>query len=53
MVIVRESQYRESDFYDLGWVRLGLTILTSQYGVIMYIISMQSEIYSLNLYLSC
>ena len=53
MVIVIESQYRESDFYDLGWERLSLTILTSQYGVIMYIISMQSEIYSFNLYLSC
>ena len=53
VVIVIESQYRESDFYDLGWERLSLTILASQYGVIMYIISMQSEIYSLNLYLSC
>ena len=53
MVIVIESQYRESDFYDLGWERLSLTILASQYGVIMYLISMQSEIYSLTLYLSC
>ena len=53
VVIVIESQYRESDFYDLGWERLSLTILMSQYDIIMYIISMQSEIYSLNLYLSC
>ena len=53
VVIVIESQYRESDFYDLGWERLSLTILMSQYDIIMYVISMQSEIYSLNLYLSC
>ena len=53
VVIVIESQYRESDFYDLGWERLSLTILMSQYDVIMYIISVQSEIYLLNLYLSC
>ena len=53
MAIVIESQYRESDFYDLGWERLSLTILMSRYDIIMYIISMQSEIYSLNLYLSC
>ena len=53
VVIVIESQYRESDFYDLGRERLSFTILMSQYDIIMYIISMQSEIYSLNLYLSC
>ena len=53
VVIVIESQYRESDFYDLGWERVSLTILMSQYDIIMYIISMQSEIYLLNLYLSC
>ena len=53
VVIVIESQYRESDFYDLGWERLSLTILMSQYDIIMYTISMQSEIYSLNFYLSC
>ena len=45
------------------WVeRVSLTILMSQYDqkpitfwydIIMYIISMQSEIYLLNLYLSC
>ena len=29
VVIVIESQYRESDFYDLGWERLSLTILMS------------------------
>ena len=53
VVIIIESQYRESDFYDLGRERLSVTILMSQYGIIMYIISMQSEIYLLNLYLSC
>ena len=31
VVIIVESQYRESDFYDLGWERLSLTILMSQY----------------------
>ena len=45
VVIVIESQYTESDFYDLGWEILSLTILMSQYDIIMYIISMQSEIY--------
>ena len=34
----------------LGWERLSLTILMSQYDIIMYITSMQSEIYLLNLY---
>ena len=53
VAIVIESQYRESDFYDLGWERVSLKILMSQYDIIMYIISMQSEIYLLNLYLSC
>ena len=53
MVIVIESQYGESDFYDMGCQRLSLTILMSQYDVIMYIISMQSEIYLSNLYLNC
>ena len=40
VVIVIESQYRESDFYDLGWERVSLAILMSQYDIIMYIISM-------------
>ena len=53
VVIVIESSYRESDFYDLGWERLGLTKLMSQYDIIMYTVSMLSEISSLNLYLSC
>ena len=53
VVIVIESSYRESDFYDLGWERLGLTKLMSQYDIIMYTVSMLSEIPSLNLYLSC
>ena len=53
VVIVIESQYRKSDFYDLGLERVRLAILMSQYDIIMCIISMQSEIYLLNLYLSC
>ena len=62
VVIAIKSQYRKSDFCDLGWERVSLTILMSQYDqkpitfwydIIMYIISMQSEIYLLNLYLSC
>ena len=49
----KKSQYKESDF--MIWVERshGLTILMSQYDIIMQIISMQSEIYLLNLYLSC
>ena len=53
VVIVIESSYRESDFYDLGRERLSLIKLMSQYDIIMYTVSMQSEISSLNLYLSC
>ena len=53
VVIVIESQYRESAFFDLGRERLSLTILMSQYDIIMYILSMQREIYLVNLYLSC
>ena len=39
VVIVIESQYRESDLYDLGRERLCLTILMSQYDIIIYIIT--------------
>ena len=53
VVIVIESSYGESDFYDLGRERLSLIKLMSQYDIIMYTVSMQSEISSLNLYLSC
>ena len=35
VVIVIESEYRESDFYDLGRERLSLTILMSQHYIIM------------------
>ena len=44
VVIVMESQYRESDFYDLGWERLSLTILMSQYDIIMYIIYIYAKL---------
>ena len=44
VVIVIESQYRESDFYDLGWERLSLTILMSQYDIIMYIIYIYAKL---------
>ena len=39
LVIVIESQYRESDFLRFGLrERLSLTILMSQYDIIMFII---------------
>ena len=43
VIVIETCQYsQESDFYEM-----------SQYDIIMFIMSMQNEIYLLNLYLSC
>ena len=51
VVVVIESQYRESDFYDLGWERVSHNIDESVWY--NYVFNIYAKWNLLNLYLSC